>query len=347
MISLATSKITKEVRDNIKSCLDDNRIAGGKFIEEFEKKTAKYLGVKHCIAVSSGTMADIVAMAVLKAKEPTKDEVIVPALTFVAQANSVIAAGLKPVFVDVDGNCQMNPQKAREAITAKTLAIFPANLLGKALDIEEISKIADEHNLYVVEDSCEAFGIPPFKHMATYSFFPSHTITTGEGGMIATDYDELAELARSIRNHGRKGDDVLNKFHFDYYGLNGKMSNLLASIGAALIHTAPEVIEKRKKNVELYNHLLEKDWYAASPHCYPVFYTFKSERDRKLIALEKNNIEARKLFSCLPVHEKCFSYLGFKPFDFPIAEKLGETALFVPVHQNLSEADIKKIVRFL
>jgi perosamine synthetase len=335
MISLATSRITPKVRENINKALDDNRIAGGSFIAEFEEAVAKFHGARFGIAVNNGTMADIVALAALKALYPEKDEVIVPALTFIAQTNAVLVCGLKPVFVDVDEECQMNPDLIK--VTEKTLCIMPANLLGKRANVEKIKELG----VPVVEDNCEAYGIRNDVEFSTFSFFPSHTITTGEGGMILTDDPLLAKYARACRNHGRISTDILNMFHFPVFGLNGKMTNIAAAIGCAIEPSGEGVIDTRQENVMKYNKILDKKWFAYSPHCYPVFYATEKERNAKLIELEKGGVEARKLFSCIPTVE--YGLEG----DYPMAEKLSRTGLFVPVHQDLTHEDIKKVCSIL
>jgi len=349
MISLATSKVTQAVRDNIEDCLNENRIGQGRFNKEFEDRVAAYMGVKHAIAVCNGSMADIVALGALKAKYPDKDEVIVPAYTFIAQTNAILINGLKPVFVDVEKcDFQLNHVQVEKAITDKTLCIFPVHLFGRDCYIDALLDIAIDYDLPVVEDCCEAYGgqtetkqkFGTFGDFGTFSFFPSHTITTGEGGIIITDDDELSGIARQVANHGRRGNNILDKFHFDVFGYNGKMSNVLASIGCAVVDSADEVIEKRQKNVDLYNKLLNKYWYAESPHCYPVVCESEIQRNTILQVLESNGIEARKAFSCLPTQEKVYANFGGK---YPIAEELGKVALFVPVHQDLSEKDIIKI----
>ena len=142
MISLATSRITKEIRANVKKAFDDNRIGQGSFIKEFEDKVAEYVNTKYAVAVCNGTVADIIALLALKTLRPDKTEVIVPALTFIAHTNSVIFAGLKPIFVDVRYNYQIDPNKIEKKITHKTLAIMPANLLGIECDMEAINLIA-------------------------------------------------------------------------------------------------------------------------------------------------------------------------------------------------------------
>lgn len=354
MISLATSTITDKVAENIACVLDENRLGQGRFIKEFEQKVADYMGVKYAIAVSSGSMADMVTIAALKAMKPKKTEVIVPALTFIAQTNSVLINGLKPVFVDVGVNYQIDIKQVEKTITKNTLAIMAVHLLGRACEIEKLKDICKKHKIYLVEDCCEAYGgetngkkFGTFGEFGTFSFYPSHTITTGEGGMVITNDKKCYEYALAARNHGRTSNNVLDMFHFKNFGFNGKMSNVTAAIGAAVVELADEVIEKRKQNVNIYNHYLNKDWYASSPHCYPVVYSTRRKRDKMLKKLEKNGIEARKLFSCLPTQENVYRDLGYKKGDFPVAEKIGEMCLFTPIHQNLSAEDIFQVCKVL
>ena len=341
MISLAETLVNNQVRENVNACLDEGHLGQGKFIKEFEDKVVKYIGSNYAVAVCNGTMADIIALAALKRLRPEKNEVIVPALTFIAQVNSIIANGLKPVFVDIGYDLQISVAEIRNKITDKTLAIFPVHLLGKKCNISYIKQIAKQYNLFVLQDCCEAFGVWEESDFGTFSFFPSHTITTGEGGMIITNDKEKADLARKISNHGRKSDKILEKFHFDIFGLNGKMSNILASIGCAVIDEADKVISKRKENVEIYNKYFQKNWYADSPHAYPLIVESPEERDSILLNLEKNGIEARKLFSCIPQKEL---KLGG---DYPVAEIIGDKGLYLPVHQGLNEIDIKRIFSVL
>ena len=351
MISLATSSVSGRVRDNVLACLDENRLGGGRFIGEFERMVADYTGAKHAIAVANGTLADIVALGALVAKDDTRSEVIVPALTFIAQTNAVIYNGLTPVFVDVGDDFQMDIKQVEEAITEDTLAIFPVHLLGKACDIEKLREIADKRGVFLVEDCCEAYGgesngkkLGTFGDFGTFSFFPSHTITTGEGGMVITNDDELASLARKVANHGRKGDDILDKFHFDFLGINAKMSNLTAAVGAAVAYTADLVIEQRRKNVDFLNEKTKSGWYATSPHCYPILSETRDDDMRRMWA---GGVECRKLFSCLPTQERAYGWLGYEKGDFPVAESIGEHGYFVPIHQDLTITELAVIASLL
>lgn len=342
MITLGTSLTTPRMIANVSACLNKNELGRGEFIAKFEHKAAEYTGMKYGIATCNGSMADIVALAALKNLNPSATEVIVPSLTFVAHVNSVVFNGLIPVFVDVDYDYQISVPEIEKAVSSKTLAIMPAHLLGKKCKIERIMRIAKRHYLPVMEDSCEAFGIKP-QQTGTYSFYPSHVITTGEGGMIVTNDDKLAGLSRKLRNHGRKSDNIPDKFHFDILGFNGKMNNVTASIGEAAIEKADEIIERRRRNVETLNEATGQDWYAESPHCYPMMLDSEEERDEKLKRLEKEGIEGRKIFSSLPTQEMLYKNENYRLVGCRRAEIIGKRGLYVPCHQNLTDKQIRKI----
>lgn len=339
MINLGTVNLNQEAKDNVMKCLDTSFIGQGKFIEKFEDKTAEFIGKKHAIAVCNGSMADIIALSVLKTMYPDKTEVIVPALTFIAQVNAIIINGLKPVFVDVKDDYQIDVSQIK--ITDKTLAIMPVHLLGKRCDIEKMPS-----NITILEDCCEGFGIKPL-NIGTCSFFPSHTITTGEGGMILTDDDETADLCRKVRNHGRRSDNILDKFHFDIFGFNGKMSNIAGAIGVGVIEEAQDTIKTRQYNVAYLNKKLGQNWDAVSPHCYPVMCKNKDDRNIMIKKLYGNGVEARKIFSSLPTQEKVYQYMDYEKGCFPVAEDIGDRGLYVPCHQNLSTNDLDKICQVL
>ena len=350
MISLATSNITRQVRINVNACLDENRIGQGRFIQEFEDKFASYMKAKYAIAVCNGSMADIISVAALKAMRPEKTEIIVPVLTFIAHPNSILINGLTPVFVDVEWDFQIDTYKIESKITDKTLAIFPVHLLGSACNILKIMDISKKYNLFVIEDCCEALGgevankkLGTFGDFGTFSFFPSHTITTGEGGMIITNNDELSLIARSLRNHGRVGENVLNKFHFKYQGFNGKMSNIIASIGSALVDGIDRSISNRKQNVEYLNKNLGLNWYATSPHCYPMNFF---QRDIKMKMLEEKGIESRKLFSCV-TNEEAYKFLNHQVYEFPNADFISSYYYFIPIHQDLTTEELDYMVSCL
>lgn len=345
MISLASAKIPFNAYLNVFDCLWSERIGRGKYVDRFEKLAAEYFGVKHCIAVSSGTLADVILLSTLKELHPGKDEVILPAFTFIAQANAVLWAGLKPVFVDVNDDMQISSE-APYHLKEKTLCVFPVHLIGKSA-ISHMFKFT-KTVVPIVEDCCEAMGgvengikFGTIGLAGAFSMYPSHTITTGEGGLIITNDDEFHKIARSIHNHGKWGGA---DFNFKYLGTNAKMTNLQAAIGCELIKTIDDVNVKRRHNVSLYNSLLDKNFYASAPHCYPVFYDSQKDRDDALKVLADYGIECRKLMGCVPDSEPYVVRFGIpRPDQYVNARRLANTGLFVPIHQNLTKKQIEYI----
>lgn len=358
MITLGTVNISNKTKALMKQALDEGIIGQGKYIQEFEKKLADFLGTKHAITTASGTLADASALAAVKYRDNAeRNEVIVPALTFVAQINAVYYNHLKPVFVDVGYDYQIDVEKIEEKINEKTLAIMPTHLLGRPVKMEKILSLAKKHNLFVVEDACEALGSKyqnqfcgTIGNMGCFSFFVSHSITTGEGGVIVTNDDELADLSRSLRNHGRKSDNLEDKFIFPRIGFSAKMNTLEAIIGLGVVDELSQHIENRHQNMIKMNNFLGKDYFSDReneyiiPHSFPVLAKSKEDRDRLLKLLPENfGIEARQIFYSIPTQSEAYRFLGEKIGSYPVAEDIGQRGLYVPCHQNLDEQNIKKI----
>lgn len=346
-ISLASAHIPFKAYTNLFECLWSERIGRGKYVDRLEKMACDYFGSEHCIAVGNGTLADILVLAALKiyTNDPHKNQVIFPALTFVAHVNAALWAGLHPVFVDVNDDLQMNMDQAKEAINKNTLCVFPVHLIGVECKTTKL-------RVPLLEDVCEAMGGKYAKGQkffgtkglaSTFSMYPSHTITTGEGGLILTDSEEFAKLIRSIHNHGKM--EGSNDFNFETIGINAKMTNLQAAVGCSIFDTIDEVNLKRKKNISIYNEILGLNFQASAPHCYPIIYTDKEKRDWSLECLGDWGIEARKLMSCIPnlPHFKALGYAGHNLN----AQRLTDCGLFLPVHQKLTRSDIERICHVL
>ena len=208
-IALGTVNLTDRTLELVTAAVKEGRIGQGPLISQFEEELASWFGVRQAILVANGTMADTVALAVIQGGD-RQGEVILPALTFVAQANAVYYNHLTPRFVDVTDDYQIDLGQVEANISRQTVAIMPTHLLGRPANMDGILELANKHGLPVVEDACEALGsryqdrlVGTLGSMGCFSFFVSHVITTGEGGVIITDDLELAETARSLRNHGR------------------------------------------------------------------------------------------------------------------------------------------------
>ena len=310
-IPFGTLSVTKRSKDLIKEALASGRISSGRYVTLLEKEFAKIIGTKEAVAVSSGTDADALALAVLYDFGAKRgDDVIVPALSFAATGNSVLQAGFRPVFVDVDRHTlNIDPFKIERAITKKTKAIMPVHLMGKPADMDAINKIAKRHRLFVVEDAAEAYGavykgkgVGRLGDMAAFSLYVAHIITTGEGGMVVTDRPDFAEILRSLRSHGRackckscvlnvtsgycskrfkygKNRDI--RFIFERIGFSSKMNELEAAVGLGNIDIYQQILRKRRKNllyminkfVEFKPRLYtieEKPWEEIGPHAFPI-----------------------------------------------------------------------------
>lgn len=310
-IPFGTLSITKSAKDLINEALDSGRVSCGKYVRQFEEKFAELVGTKEAVAVSSGADADALALAVLHDFDAKRDdEVIVPALSFVATGNAVLQAGFKPVFVDIERETlNIDPNQIEQAITEKTRAIMPVHLMGKPADMDVINEIAKRYNLYVVEDAAEAHGavykgknVGTLGDMAAYSLYLAHMITTIEGGVITTNNPEFAEVLRSLRSHGRAckckscvlnlasaycpkrfeyGEGVDVRFIFERIGFSCKMNEVEAAVGLGSLEIYDEILRKRKKNFAAMSEKFKKfDRYLVSikeepyeeigPHAFPV-----------------------------------------------------------------------------
>lgn len=346
----------------LQRAIDKNWASEGENVKEFEQKFAAHFGYKHAIAVSSGTDADICACTSLYDFGAKRgDEVIVPALCFVACANSILAAGLTPKFVDVKlDTLNIDPSKIEEAVTPRTRAIMAVHTMGKPCDMDAILSVAKAHDLKVIEDSCEAHGavykgkvIGTIGDMGAFSFYAAHLVVCGEGGMVVTNDNKIADVVRSVKSHGRPPGSIF--FDFQRIGYNSKMNDLEAAIGLEGIANFDATFEKRKNNLytlldmtkELSDRLhfiREEDYERVSPHAFPVVLRDKKlDRDALYKHLESRGIQCKTLFGSLPTQHRAFEFLGYKLGQFPIAEYIGETGLHWGIHQYLDVSDLAHI----
>jgi len=346
-------------KDKIKKALDKNWVTEGENVREFEERFAKQFGYKNAIATSSGTDACIAALATLYEFGAKRgDEVIVPATTFCATANAVLAAGFTPKFVDIKRETlNINPKKIEDEINEKTIALMPVHLMGKPCDMEAICSIAKKHDLKIIEDCCEAHGakykdkyVGTIGDMGAFSFYVAHVIVCGEGGIVVTDNDEMADIIRSVKTHGRPKGSIY--FDFQRFGLNQRMNDLTAAIGIEGMINFKETFEIRRKNVsklldytkDLSDYAFfrnEESYEVVSPHAFPMVLKDNSYNYEKFYKyLETNDIQCKTLFSSLPTQHKAFDFLGYKKGDFLEAEYIGDNGLHLGVHQYLSDNDL-------
>jgi len=361
-ISFGDLKIGDIGKRYIKRALDKNWVSEGVNVKEFEQKFAQKFGYKHAIATSSGTDAGICSCASLYDFGAKRgDEIIVPALTFVASANSILAAGFVPKFVDINvETLNIDPSKIEEAITDKTRAIMVVHLMGKPCRMDSILKIAKAYNLRIIEDACEAHGavykgkvVGTLGDMGIFSFYAAHLIICGEGGMVVTNNDEITNVIKSVKSHGRPPNSVY--FDFQRIGFNSRMNDLEAAIGLEGLEHFDEIFNKRKKNLykllelteELSNYchfLKEEEFEKISPHAFPLVLKDKKYDCTRLYSyLESKGIQCKTLFGSLPTQHKAFKFLGYKYGQFPVSEYVGKNGLHFGIHQYLSDDDLTYI----
>lgn len=359
MIPINKPWMDEQERREVASVLDENALTtaardGGKRVRDFESLVKSYLGVKHVLAVNSGTAA--LHASLLAADIKQGDEVLLPSFTFVATANAVVAAGAKPVFVDVkkdDYTIDVSDMKSR--ITKKTRAVIPVHLYGHPADMDEISELAGKHSVDVIEDACQSLGSTYKKKqtgtsgtMGCFSMYASKVLTAGEGGAIATDSDELADKIKMIRNHG-----MVEGYDTRVLGLNLRLPELSAAVAKVQMQKLGKMLEIRRRNAEMLSKTLyplarksglrlpqetadkKFNWYLYT-------VAFDDGRDRIRDALVREGIGATVYYNP-PVHKTPYYMKITQRTNLPATEWCSDHVLSLPVHPHVSEADIDRI----
>ncbi len=347
MIRIAKPILGKEEEEAVLEVLRSGHIAQGPKVKEFEEKFAEYCGVKHCVAVSSGTSALVTA---LMANGINSGEVITSSFTFIASANSILACGARPVFTDIDEETyNMDIESLKEKINSKTKAIMPVHLFGYPCDMKAIMEIAEDKNLIVIEDSCQSHGaaingkkVGSFG-IGCFSFYPTKNMTTAEGGMISTNDEKINERARMIRHHGSR-----EVYKHEILGYNFRMTDIEAAIGIEQLRKLDGFIEKRIKNAEYLSKNLENlkipKVEKNYKHVYSV-YTVKTEKDRDKIVegIKKEEIDAGVYYP-LPVYkQKIYMDLGYND-KLKKVEEVCNRVFSLPVLPDLTKEELNKIV---
>lgn len=345
----------------VDDCMESGWISSaGKYVELFESAFAEFCNVKHAVACCNGTVA--LHLALLAFGVEPGDEVIVPTLTFVATPNAVTYCGAKPVFVDSEAETwNLDPKQVEAKITPRTKGIIAVHLYGHPAKMSELKEIARRHNLFLLEDAAEAHGamcdgriVGSLGDAAAFSFYANKIITTGEGGMVVTDDDELAERARLLRGQGM---DPNRRYWHPIIGYNYRMMNLPAAIGLAQLEKINQQLELRARVAEVYRERLqditgltrqsEQSW---ARHVYWMFSVVLNQdvwhkRDVIIEMLREQGIETRPVF--YPAH--CFPpYINSVGAEtFPVAENLAANGISLPTWAGLSEDNIDYICRAL
>ena len=356
-VPFGTVSITPEAEALIQQAVKTKWVTRGRYVQEFEERFAQLFGVKEAVAVSSGTDADALACAVLYDHGAQRgDEIIVPALSFVATGNAILQAGFHPVFVDVKRETlNIDPEKIEAAITPRTRAIMPVHLMGKPAAMDEILAIAKKRGLYVIEDAAEAHGaqykskkIGSLGDMAAFSLYAAHIITTIEGGIVITDDRQMADALRSLRNHGIEG-----KFQFKRIGFSAKMNEIEAAVGIGNIEIFDQILGKRRRNLlyligkfkafeEYFWTIKEEPHEKIGPHAFSIIVKEQAGFTKEAFVqyIEKAGIDSRNLFYSIPTQCANYAFLGKKLGDFPEAEYCSDHGTHIGIHQDIELKDL-------
>ena len=340
--------------------------SSGTYVNRFEEEFAKYCDCKYAVSVCNGTIA--LHLALLSLDIGIGDEVIIPSFTMIASAFAVCYTGAKPVFVDADKDTfNIDVTKIEKKITSRTKAIMPVHIFGKICNMDAIIALAKKYNLYIIEDAAEAHGATyrgkkagSFSDVAAFSFFANKNITTGEGGMIVTNNEDIAQKAKYFKNVCFPINGPRNYSHDDI-GYNYRMSNVVAAIGLAQVEKADDYRAMRIRNNELYSKYLEGVpgiIFQSLPEegCIDVCWMntivldpekFGHTKDETVTFLKSQNIDTRLLFKSMSRQKSLADFGCDCSGEYIVTDWLNENGFYLPSASNLDEETIKNICRVI
>ncbi len=348
MIPISKPDIGDAEKRAVLEVLDSGMLVQGPRTAKLEEKFAAICGTKHAIATASGTAA--LHLALLAHGVGAGDEVITSPFTFIASANSILYAGARPVFVDVEAETfNLNPALLEAAITPRTRAILPVHLYGYPCDMDAILDIARRFNVAVIEDAAQAIGATyngkPVGSFGTgcFSLYATKNVMSGEGGMITTNDDDLARRCRMLRNHGME-----RRYYHDMLGYNFRLTDLHAAIGLAQIDRLTEFTAKRRANATYLNaHITRvaaptvREGYGHVWHQFTV--RVRRGRDAAVRQLNEAGI-GTGIFYPVPAHQQSYMREIVGCVVMPVAELLAKEVISLPVHPQVSHTDLETIV---
>ena len=358
-IPLSQPDITDADRQAVLAVLKTDRLSLGPHLEAFEAAVAQTAGRRHGVAVNSGTGGLHLCVRALGIGEG--DEVITTPFSFVATTNCLLFERARPVFVDIDPvSYNVDPAAVEAAITSRTKALLPVAVFGNLADLDGCERLARRHGLGLIEDCCEALGgvlagrrAGGFGDCGVFSFYPNKQITTGEGGVIATDDDGIAEACRSMRNQGRDSAAWLSHGRLGY---NYRMSELTAALGEAQMKRLEEILQKRRRAAAAYHQALADvdeirlppmagaetaSWFVYVIRLADAFS--QQDRDAIIAHLADAGVQCRNYF--VPIHLQPYvrELLGTKPGDFPVTERVAARTIALPFFTNITSGQIARV----
>ena len=346
--------IKDELKQAFSDVLDSNWFVMGSQLEAFEKEYAEWNEVNHCIGVSNGLDAIILSLRALGIRPG--DEVIVPSNTYIATALAVTNVGATPVFVEPRyETANINPDLIEPAITIKTKAIIPVHLYGQACEMQAIMDIAERHGLYVVEDNAQAHGAKyngkktgSWGHINATSFYPGKNLgALGDGGAITTNNPELADKVRVLRNYGSRV-----KYENEVIGYNNRLDELQAAFLRVKLRKLDEWTTERNQIADSYIKGLKEvegiglfDIVQRATSAYHLFVIKTAKREKLQMHLSKHGIGTMIHYPIPPHLQECYKYLGHEKADFPVAERLSNEVLSLPLFPGLEKTQVATIVK--
>ena len=360
-IPMSSPEIDDSDVQGVVEVIRSGRLALGRKAEDFERAVADYVNVRYAVAVSSGTAA--LHLIVKALGIGPGDEVLVPSFTFAASINALLYEGATPVFVDIEPETyNLDSVDLERKVTPRSKAIMAVDVFGHPADWDDILGVASRHGLVVIDDSCEALGaeyrgrkLGGFGVAAAFAFYPNKQITTGEGGIVATNDRDVARLARSLRNQGR--GEMGAWLHHERLGYNYRMDEISASLGVSQLRRIEGFIAKREHVASAYTQRLSGlPWVrppVVKPHVrmswfvYVVTLAQGLDREPVIRAMEARGVPARGYFA--PVHLQPYirERFGHRVGDLPITEAVATRTVALPFHNNLTTDQVDRVVATL
>lgn len=344
--------IKQEIDEGIREIVEAQQFTNGGHIKRFEGEFSKYLGIKNCVGVSSGSTALDLALLALGIGEG--DEVIVPSFTFIATAEAVSHVGAKPVFADSDYDTQnIDVCKLKSLVTRRTKAIIPVHLYGNPCDMDEIMEFTREYELKVIEDAAQSQGaiykgkkVSTIGDVGCFSFYPAKNLGAyGHAGAVVTDDNELAEKVRLLSNHGRS-----THYNHEMIGYNYRIDSIQAKVLSIKLAHLEECNERRRRLAEIYSDSL-KDLSIGLPprdnNKIPVYhlYVIRTDKREELVGWLKEKAIETRIHYPLPLHlQPAYRHLGQGVSDFSISERLAREVLSLPLHPYLEEDKVYTVI---